>query len=306
VKVPVEELKYAKNIVMPIVEAVYARFEGQPVNLPAAITHLSDIHADTGPFAALMNTGDERTKILLRAMFADGKLFGAIDRDDANRIGIIAFRGTKKLFEWIEDFFFPIVPFDEVQGLPAVHLGFHLVYTLARKELLARLSLLTGVDRIIVTGHSLGAAVATLCAHDLAEQGLPKVEGCTFASPRAYFASTDSFQKAVPKNLRVANPVDIVTHVPSLLQGFVHVQGGFDIDPKIADFHSLELTYGPGLQKKIDGSTAPLAQASDAERAMIFTEVSSVVAGPVKTVSEPLLVEYNNRGAQVRVQIPTR
>ncbi len=51
-----------------------------------------------------------------------------------------------------------------------------------------QIHLLNGMDRIIVTGHSLGAAVASLCALDIVNQGLAQdVRSWTFASPRTYF-----------------------------------------------------------------------------------------------------------------------
>ncbi|WP_260702879.1 lipase family protein [Edaphobacter flagellatus] len=255
--VPVADLRYAKDIAIPIIDVVYTRYGGGSASVPGIIP-LGDIHADTGAMHALAETTDLRTRVLLKAAFADGTLFGTIDKDEATRTGFIAFRGTKSFTEWIDDVLFEPVTFSEVGAqAPRVHAGFHKVYLLARQSLMDQLHLLSGIDRLIVTGHSLGAAVASLCALDLAVHGGFHNLCCwTFASPRTYFLSASAFNQKITQSLRVANPVDIVTHVPSIVQGYVHVTGGFDIDPKIEDFHSLDLTYAPGIAKKIGSMTA--------------------------------------------------
>ena len=149
----------------------------------------------------MAETSDLKTRVLLKAAFADTTLFGAIDREDASGTGFVAFRGTKNYKDWIDDFLFAPVSFDEVEGKPFVHAGFHKVYQLVRKSLLDQIHLLSGVKRVVVTGHSLGAAVSTLCTLDLASQGvLPKVESCTFASPRT-FSCREFFQGEGPEEL---------------------------------------------------------------------------------------------------------
>ena len=138
-----------------------------------------------------------------------------------------------------------------------------------------QIHLLNGLNRIIVTGHSLGAAVASLCLLDLAGNGdAKKYDGCTFASPRVFWGETKAFEQAVLKNLRVANPSDIVTHSPANLAAYFHVKGGLQIPSKIEDFHSLLNTYLPGVQKVIKSSTGPTVQLQDAEHVLLQEALS--------------------------------
>ena len=129
----VTDLKYAAIPVLLTVQAVYDRYGGASNVSVDGITHLADIYADTHRVAALAAEGDTKTRVLLAAAFAGGNLFGAIDRDDANGVGIIAFRGTKSFKEWIDDVLFPPVKFEEVASRPLVHAGFSLIYTAVRK-----------------------------------------------------------------------------------------------------------------------------------------------------------------------------
>ena len=69
--------------------------------------------------------------------------------------------------------------------------------------------------RIVVAGHSLGGALATLAAADLTIQGLSNVQLYSFAAPRVGNRTfADQFTAKVPVAFRVANSEDIVPTVP--------------------------------------------------------------------------------------------
>ena len=76
-----------------------------------------------------------------------------------------------------------------------------------------------------VTGHSLGAALATMAAAKLAEQDLPVWGVYTFGSPRVgdaqFCACYDGILK--DRTYRVLNNNDIVGRVPLRSQGYRHV-----------------------------------------------------------------------------------
>ena len=75
----------------------------------------------------------------------------------------------------------------------------------------------TGIDTVYVTGHSLGAAMATIAASRMQD----KVEALiTFGSPRA--GNQEFVNSLAVTHYRVQNNCDDVTKVPLRLMGFVH------------------------------------------------------------------------------------
>jgi hypothetical protein len=81
-----------------------------------------------------------------------------------------------------------------------------------------------------VLGHSMGAALAHLCALDLTSRlGAPDVRVATFGSPRVGNAAFATFFRAsVSQSWRFTHGRDIVPSVPLTLMGFRHVsrEGG--------------------------------------------------------------------------------
>lgn len=129
---------------------------------------------------------------------------------------IIAFRGTTSRNDWISDIMAAQVRFKYVKKACFTHRGFTGIYTSARKELLSALAKLQPDKRLLLTGHSLGAALATLCAADLAANTPQRpMELYTYGSPRV---GDPAFVKAVAQSVhnscRYANPFDMVTHTP--------------------------------------------------------------------------------------------
>ncbi|KAL6648160.1 hypothetical protein ACP70R_012384 [Stipagrostis hirtigluma subsp. patula] len=137
---------------------------------------------------------------------------------------IVAIRGTQQnsVQNWIMDMIWKQADLN-YPNLPnaKVHTGFYSSYnnTLLRPAIMnavrkARKSY--GDINIIVTGHSMGGAIAAFCALDLAiALGSNNVHLMTFGQPRvgnAAFASY--FAKYVPNTIRVTHEHDIVPHLP--------------------------------------------------------------------------------------------
>jgi hypothetical protein len=140
-------------------------------------------------------------------------------RPDGTRF--VAFRGTEagKLLDLVADARFKLVPF----GSARVHQGFLAAYASLKEAIGQWLGPPDG-RRLVVTGHSLGAAMATLLA---AER--PESELVTFGSPRvgdAAFAALFAGRNV----RRYVDCTDGVTAVPPSLIGYAHLSGEHYID----------------------------------------------------------------------------
>jgi predicted lipase len=80
-------------------------------------------------------------------------------------------------------------------------------------------------DEIMVTGHSLGGALATICSGDLKNNYPDKDISCvTFASPRVGgYAFAKRFNQLIPDSLRYVYGSDSVTKVPPIYIHYKHV-----------------------------------------------------------------------------------
>ncbi|KAK3151613.1 hypothetical protein QOZ80_3AG0248160 [Eleusine coracana subsp. coracana] len=137
---------------------------------------------------------------------------------------IVAIRGTQEnsIQNWIKDLIWKQV-YLKYPNMPnaKVHTGFYSSYnnTLLRPAIMNAVHKARKLYRdinIIVTGHSMGGAIASFCALDLAINfGSNDVHLMTFGQPRvgnAAFASY--FAKYVPNTIRVTHEHDIVPHLP--------------------------------------------------------------------------------------------
>ena len=142
---------------------------------------------------------------------------------------VIAFRGTASLRDWITDAEFPLRP---LPGSPArVHAGFLTAINSILPDLLAFLvpPKVQGAERkasrvLLLTGHSLGGALAVLAAWFLQAQGLPVHSIYTFGQPRVGDRTFATHYSSLlgAKTYRTVNQNDIVPRVPGVLLGYKH------------------------------------------------------------------------------------
>lgn len=107
-----------------------------------------------------------------------------------------------------------------------MHSGFITAYLSARDEI-HRFVSQQEAKYYRITGHSLGGALATLCAIDLQYNFGERIEieAYTFGSPRVgNGAFADSFNRRVPNCWRVVNGWDAVVGLPAPWQGYRHVE----------------------------------------------------------------------------------
>ncbi|WP_227937726.1 lipase family protein [Alkalihalobacillus deserti] len=145
--------------------------------------------------------------------FGVEKWFGFVIESKQNII--IAFRGTDSDPDWIVDAEVSQSPFPYTSEKSLVHSGILSTYQSCRKAIMKSLESTSRKKPIFVTGHSLGAALATLCAYDLSTNRL-NLSLYTYASPRVgdpKFAK--SFNTRVKQSQRFVNVFDIVPLLPS-------------------------------------------------------------------------------------------
>ena len=134
---------------------------------------------------------------------------------------IIAFRGTDSIRDWITDArFLRKLLVEEANGDRCeVHAGFLDAYESIVNALSDRLRAIVVGDRpVFITGHSLGGALAVLCALELKHQKFNIAQVYTFGQPRvgnAAFARLCDWTLA-GNYFRVVYQEDIVPRVPHL------------------------------------------------------------------------------------------
>ena len=143
--------------------------------------------------------------------------FGFVARNKTSRIVFVIFRGTQTLEDWLSNLTFPQVPHPGGPAWGEIEKGFGFTYQDCAAATINGVKAAGATPRIVVAGHSLGGALATLAAADLMIQpNLPNnVQLYSFASPRVGDpAFARQFNAKLPVAFRIANSEDIVTTVP--------------------------------------------------------------------------------------------
>ncbi|MDI3313696.1 MAG: lipase family protein [Mycobacterium sp.] len=162
----------------------------------------------------------------------------------ANQAGdvVIAIRGTEGIWEWIHDFEFQQVPCPFLAGAGRTEDGFTAMYESLKTgtapnsppvvSALTTLSFPRPVSSVTICGHSLGGALATLLALDVAANtGFSEPTVYSYGSPRVgdpRFAST--FDKLVKNSYRIANRLDIIPALPPA-PDYKHVLNPYELNP---------------------------------------------------------------------------
>ncbi|XP_040995396.1 phospholipase A(1) DAD1, chloroplastic-like [Juglans microcarpa x Juglans regia] len=194
------------------------------------------------------------------------------DKGEISRLGrrdvVIAYRGTATCLEWLENLratltHLPGAGSDDVGSCgPMVESGFLSLYTsgtagspslqhMVRQEI-SRLMQAYGDEplSLTITGHSLGAALATLTAYDIKttmERAPELVTVISFGGPRVgNLRFRQLLEKQGTKVLRIVNSEDVITKLP----GFVIN----DSNDEVPYNHSIHVAAGlpSWIQKRVE------------------------------------------------------
>ena len=182
----------------PFIQAAVAQYTSQPSELnPATIKNMPAGYTLVRTIQMTDSFGPQQQRVL----------YGFVAVGGDPKTAVIAIRGTESNMEWWDDFQWGTVPFTHVANGGNVAQGFYDIYntfgtmTPGQQESTAPSTtfaadvaqaatqgLAAEVDPgdlpVVVTGHSLGAALATMLVADLTANTALKPQAWTFASPR--------------------------------------------------------------------------------------------------------------------------
>ncbi len=139
---------------------------------------------------------------------------------------ILSFRGTQQTNEWVQNIFAQQIKNSDLTPFSfegKVHRGFATLYAPIAQQVYEAAQKLDKSRPLYITGHSLGASLATLAAMDLAIR-MPEIKDqlrlYTYAGPRVgnvEFAEAHS--RLVPNHYRVVNLADGIPTAPPTTMG---------------------------------------------------------------------------------------
>jgi triacylglycerol lipase len=271
--------QFAHDILLRLAQAAYLQNLNPATDLPSGYVVIGQITADPIVATQSMTMPPIQRQQLLAALAASGPGFGWVAQNVADGVAIATFRGTQSADDWLHNLDFILAAYQPIPSAGMVHAGFQLYYMTIRSSLLSLLAKVApACRRLILTGHSLGAALSELAApdvlHHLNARWQPEVQN--FAGPRVGQSDfVNVFDAQIDICFRVVNIWDLVPNVPPPLI-FEHVglavmiDGGFTLNELQA--HGLQQSYGPGLLKLIPAAAAM---------------PTAILAVPVATVSFP-------------------
>lgn len=207
--------------------------------------------------ASLLAYGDPAGKALdlqyIRAALVNGGIEGQVITDSFTKTLVfiakttkqivIAFQGTKNRQEFVTDLEAWMVSRNLIYGpVYMVHGGFNNALNSVWMEILTTVKKLRdNGQEIWITGHSLGGALAKLCALRFYENSIPVTGVYTFGQPRCFnWAGAKLYDRVLGDvSFRVRDKADGIPMVPLATAGYLHsetliyfdVTGKMHVDP---------------------------------------------------------------------------
>ncbi len=201
-------------------------------SIPAGYASVTEIYIDEGLLSEI-SQGLENT---IKQAFNLDKPIGVVLKSEQEVL--VAFRGTQTAFEWLHDVEFFRTPFLYAPNAGSVETGFADLYrsctwgnASGAPRLADGLEAEASGKALSLTGHSLGAALTTLLALEMAAKPGEPPHVVTFASPLVgdkTFAG--KYDELTPDSWRIANRPDVVTYLPPPFVGYTHVATEYPIN----------------------------------------------------------------------------
>jgi pimeloyl-ACP methyl ester carboxylesterase len=180
------------------------------IDWPAVVTlgELCKLAYDDGP---------TRRRVLTELGFSDIVLLDELTNSGFiagnDRVAVIAFRGTDERFDWIANGDFRQLL--DLDGARRVHSGFRSAYRPFDQQVQDYLRE-HAPERVWITGHSLGGAMAACCAYELLKTRAPISGVVTFGQPRVGNEALAQYLDAElgDRYLRLMNEGDPVPILP--------------------------------------------------------------------------------------------
>jgi triacylglycerol lipase len=261
----------------PFIQAAEAQYSSHPNQVsPATITNMPAGYTLVRTIQMTDSFGSAQSRVF----------YGYVAVGGDPTTAVVALRGTESTMEWWDDFQWDLVPFTQIPNGGKVAQGFYDIYdsigtmapgqegTSAPSAVAADVAQAAtsgpaaGIDPgslpLVVTGHSLGGALATLLVTDLNATTALAPQAWTFASPQvgdATFAARYAGLSTV--SWRIYNQVDVVPYFPiDISDSYQPVSTGYAINSlgkakwSLSCAHSLN-TY----MHVLSPATVPLNQA---------------------------------------------
>lgn len=168
---------------------------------------------------------------------------------------VIAFRGTSSSSDWASDALATQMEYPYARGAGKTHRGITQIYQTARDQIHTSLRGLNPAKTLYLTGHSLGGALAILCALDVSfHTSFRAPQLYTYGSPRVGSpAFVSAFSRRPIGVQRISNLYDAVTYLPPPTVRIPRINQTFEYR-HVKPFVSLEFHNGRMSSNHVIGS----------------------------------------------------
>ncbi|PKX96483.1 lipase family protein [Aspergillus novofumigatus IBT 16806] len=149
---------------------------------------------------------------------AYGDVAGFLVADTTNKLLVVSFRGSRTIDTWLANLDFGL---DSLSDVCSGCSSWEVVANALTTELNSALATYPGYT-VVFTGHSFGAALATLGAATLRKAGIPVQLVIWLRFPRVGNKALATFITGQGSNYRVTHTNDIVPRLPPRAFGFSH------------------------------------------------------------------------------------